>query len=66
MKGSYSVKIFMLSSCSSYISVIALNVKMKYMFGITVIFLKLRSVAFAQITVGQRDLAKLTDNPTLS
>jgi hypothetical protein len=29
------------------------------MFGITVILLKLRSVAFAQITVGQRDLAKL-------
>lgn len=62
MKGSYSVKIFLLSSCSSYISVIALNVKMKYMFGITVILLKLRSVAFAQITVDQRDLAKLRLN----
>lgn len=62
MKGSYSVKIFLLSSCSSYISVIALNVKMKYMFGITVTLLKLRSVAFAQITVDQRDLAKLRLN----
>lgn len=32
------------------------------MFGITVILLKLRSVAFAQITVDQRDLAKLRLN----